>query len=60
MIQLFKEYYNEMIIPYCIDVKEYYNEMIVPFWDDVKECFKEFVVGFKSQMIQGEQNDLHY
>ena len=23
--------------------KEYYNEMIVPFWDDVKECFKEFV-----------------
>ena len=28
--------------------KEYYNEMIVPYWDDVKECFKEFVVGFKS------------
>ena len=41
MIQLFKEYYHEMIVPY-------YNEMIVPFWDDVKECFKEFVVGFKS------------
>ena len=28
MIKLFKEYYNEMIIPYC---------------EDVKECFKEFV-----------------
>ena len=47
MIQLFKEYYHTMIVPYCNDVKEYYNEMIVPYWDDVKECFKEFV-GFKS------------
>ena len=28
--------------------KEYYTEMIVPYWADVKECFKEFVVGFKS------------
>ena len=45
MIQLFKEYYTEMIVPYCNDVKEYYNEMIVPYWNDVKECFKEFVVG---------------
>ena len=47
MIQLFKEYYRTMIIPYCNDVKEYYNEMIVPYWNDVKDCFKEFV-GFKS------------
>ena len=48
MIQLFKEYYSEMIVPYWNDVKEYYSEMIVPYWADVKECFKEFVVGFKS------------
>ena len=54
MIQLFKEYYNDYIVPYCNDVKEYYNEMIVPYWDDVKECFKEFVIGFKSQMIHGD------
>ena len=45
MIQLFKEYYTEMIVPYWGDVNEYYNEMIVPYWNDVKECFKEFVVG---------------
>ena len=41
MIQLFKEYYNDYIVPY-------YNDYIVPYWDDVKECFKEFVVGFKA------------
>lgn len=46
MRQLFKEYYNEMIVPYCNDVKEYYNEMIVPYWNDVKECFKEFCCWF--------------
>ena len=43
MIQLFKEYYTEMIIPYCNDVKEYYNDYIVPYWDDVKECFYWFL-----------------
>ena len=48
MIQLFKEYYNEMIIPYWADVKEYYNEMIVPYWNDVKECVSEIVNGLKS------------
>ena len=28
MIQLFKEYYNEMIIPYCNDVKELIGELV--------------------------------
>lgn len=28
MIQLFKEYYNEMIIPYWADVKEYISELV--------------------------------
>ena len=28
MIQLFKEYYNEMIIPYCNDAKELIGELI--------------------------------
>jgi len=28
MIQLFKEYYNEMIIPYWADVKEYIVELV--------------------------------
>lgn len=27
MIQLFKEYYNEMILPYWADVKEYISEL---------------------------------
>lgn len=48
MIQLFKDYYHEMIIPYWDDVKEYYNELIVPYWDDVKECVSEIVNGLKS------------
>ena len=48
MIQLFKEYYDEMIVPYWADVKEYYNVMIAPCWADVKECFNELVNGFKS------------
>lgn len=48
MLQLFKEYYDEMIIPYWADVKEYYNVMIAPCWADVKECFNELVNGFKS------------
>ena len=29
MIQLFKEYYNEMIIPYWADVKEYIGELVI-------------------------------
>lgn len=33
MIQLFKEYYREMIIPY---------------WDDVKDAFSELLSCFKS------------
>lgn len=32
MIQLFKEYYNEMIMPYWADVKEYIGELV--------SCFK--------------------
>ena len=28
MIQLFKEYYNEMIVPYCNDVKELIGELV--------------------------------
>lgn len=28
MIQLFKEYYNEMISPYWADVKEYISELV--------------------------------
>ena len=28
MIQLFKEYYNEMIVPYCNDVKEFIGELV--------------------------------
>ena len=31
MIQLFKEYYNEMIIPYWADVKEYISEFVSHF-----------------------------
>ena len=31
MIQLFKEYYNEMIIPYWADVKEYIGEFVSHF-----------------------------
>ena len=32
MRQLFKEYYNEMIIPYCNDVKELIGELVDYFW----------------------------
>ena len=28
MIQLFKEYYTEMIVPYCNDVKELIGELV--------------------------------
>ena len=28
MIQLFKEYYNEMLMPYWADVKEYICELV--------------------------------
>lgn len=28
MIQLFKEYYDEMIVPYWADVKEYICELV--------------------------------
>lgn len=31
MIQLFKEYYNKMIIPYWADVKEYIGELVNHF-----------------------------
>lgn len=31
MIQLFKEYYNEMIVPYWADVKEYISELVSYF-----------------------------
>ena len=31
MIQLFKEYYNEMIMPYWADVKEYIGELVIHF-----------------------------
>lgn len=31
MIQLFKEYYNEMIMPYWADVKEYIGELVGHF-----------------------------
>lgn len=27
--------------------KDYYREMIVPYWADVKECFSELVSYFK-------------
>lgn len=47
MIQLFKEYYDEMIVPIWNDIKGYYNEMIVTIWDNVKECFSELVSYFK-------------
>lgn len=31
MIQLFKEYYNEMIMSYWADVKEYIGELVHHF-----------------------------
>ena len=32
MIQLFKEYSNEMIVPYWDDVKELIGELVDYFW----------------------------
>ena len=43
MIQLFKEYYNEMIIPYYNDVKELIGELVDRFWSKYQDliCFTD-------------------
>ena len=43
MRQLFKEYYNEIVVPIFKDIKGYYKEMIIPYLADVKELFGELV-----------------